>query len=258
MNKQLTVTIQNLTLKSETAEFPGGTVEGLASTFGNVDLQGEVMKRGAFKESVKEFKSGKKGLPLMDNHQLFSSVTAAIGKVIELDETPEGLFFKAFFSTDASAQAVRTRIREGILDSLSIGFSIIKKTLRKDGILELTEVKLREISIVIFPANVLARVAASKRRLVVKGLLAEARDVLDTYKRGRRRRQQRDGMDLDKRLTALEERLQKRVAPKGTVDAPHLPCPAVRVEQDLTKLRGERARQRRVEAQRRYNLSAGM
>ncbi len=157
--------IEGLSLKvhdDDGQRFPGGTVEGLANAFGNVDFQGEVMKRGAFKRTIQAFKASKKGLPLMDNHRIFGGTDAVIGSIIELKETQQGLFFKAFFSSVDAAQAVRTKIREGILNSLSIGFSIIKKNLRKDGILELLEVKLREISIVVFPANELALVSDVK------------------------------------------------------------------------------------------------
>ena len=143
-------------------KFPGGTVEGLANAFGNVDFQGEVMKRGAFKRTIQAFKKAKKGLPLMDNHRIFGGTDAVIGNVIDLKETSEGLFFKAYFSSVPAAQAVRTKIHEGILNSLSIGFSIVKKKLRKDGILELLEVKLREVSVVVFPANELATVSDVK------------------------------------------------------------------------------------------------
>ena len=157
--------IEGLSLKvhnDDGQHFPGGTVEGLANAFNNVDFQGEVIKRGAFKRTIQAFKASKKGLPLMDNHRLFGGTDAVIGSIIELKETPEGLFFRAFFSSVDAAQAVRTKIHEGILNSLSIGFSIIKKKLRKDGILEILEVKLREISVVVFPANELALVSDVK------------------------------------------------------------------------------------------------
>ena len=137
MTNHLTFRIEDLQTKDASDDHPGGTIEGLASTFGNPDLQGDVILPGAFAHSVKRFNAGKLRPPLMDNHRMFDTA-AAIGKIIELKETSKRLFFKAFFSTDATAQAIRTRVREKILDSLSIGFNIPKggDRVRKDGVRE--------------------------------------------------------------------------------------------------------------------------
>ena len=67
--RHLTAKIDDLVTKDESGEFPGGTVQGLASTFGNVDLQGEVIVAGAFAESIQRFNRGELTIPLMDNHK---------------------------------------------------------------------------------------------------------------------------------------------------------------------------------------------
>ncbi len=155
--------LEGMNLKVEKDEnFPGGTVEGFANVFNNVDFQGEVVRPGAFKRTIQAFKRSKKGLPLMDNHRIFGGTDALVGSVLELREESKGLFFKAFFSTVPEAQAIRTKIHEGILHSLSIGFNVVKRKVRKDGIIELLELKLREVSFVIFPANELATVSDVK------------------------------------------------------------------------------------------------
>lgn len=145
-------------------KFPGGTVEGLANAFGNVDFQNERVKPGAFRRTIKAFKATT-GIPFMDNHRIFSGTDAVIGRVIELKEEKAGLFFKAMFSTVTEAQAVRTKVREGVLNSLSIGFNVIKDKVMPDGVRELLEIRLREISIVTFPANELATVSDVKRAI---------------------------------------------------------------------------------------------
>ena len=101
-------------------EFPGGVVEGFASTFDNVDLHGDVIRRGAFAESIGTFKRGQE-IPFVDNHRVMDGTGAVLGSVIHLEETATGLFFKAALSarcTRPKTQAIRkSRVHEGILDS---------------------------------------------------------------------------------------------------------------------------------------------
>jgi HK97 family phage prohead protease len=160
--KQMVVEGMHLKVIMGDKEFPGGTVEGFANAFNNVDFQGEVVKPGAFKRTIQAFKKSKKGLPFMDNHRIFGGTDSVIGRVFELREEKKGLFFKAFFSSSPAAQVVRTKIHEKVLDSLSIGFNIVKRKVRKDGVVELLELKLREVSVVVFPANELATVSDVK------------------------------------------------------------------------------------------------
>ena len=154
------VSLTDITTK-DSSEHPGGEISGLASVFDVVDLQGEIVRAGAFRETVKNFKPAK-GLPLLDNHRLFGGVDAVAGKVFELRETSKGLFFRAFFATDAASQSIRTKIKDGILDSLSIGFNVVKRKVRSDGIVELLTLSLREVSIVFLPANPSAVISGVK------------------------------------------------------------------------------------------------
>ncbi len=163
--KQMLVECMNLKVHTGDEDYPGGTVEGLANAFNNVDFQGEVVKPGAFRRTIKAFRSSRKGLPFMDNHRIFGGTDAIIGRVIELREEKVGLFFKAFFSSSPAAQVVRTKIHEKVLDSLSIGFNVVKRKVLKDGTMELLELKLREVSVVVFPANELATVSDVKQAI---------------------------------------------------------------------------------------------
>ena len=144
-------------------EHPGGTVQGTASVFNNTDLQGEIVKAGAFAQTVKDFNAGKIQIPLLDNHRIFAGTEALVGKVTSLEETSRGLRFKGFFSSVANAQAIRIKLKEKVLSKLSIGFNIVTKKIRADGIVELLTLKLREISFVIFPANERAAVTGVKK-----------------------------------------------------------------------------------------------
>ncbi len=160
--KTKSIRLTDVEMKVDSA-FPGGTIEGLAAHGGNVDQQGERIMPGAFRKTIETFRKSKRILPLLDNHRVMDGTDAVIGRVIELEERKNGsLFFKAFFSGVEAAQAVRQKIKEKVLDSLSIGFHLKDKRTRADRVVELLEIQLREISVTPFPANELATVTGVK------------------------------------------------------------------------------------------------
>ena len=150
-----------------------GFIEGYASTFNNVDKAGEIVLRGAFSETIKEFRAKAVKIPFLDAHRVFGSTEAVIGRIVELKEDAVGLYFKAELSETALAQEVRKKVAEGMLDSLSIGYSIPAggDEMRRDGVRLLKKLALKEISIVTFPANPEARITG------VKGLKGTAENV---------------------------------------------------------------------------------
>ena len=153
----------------------GGFIEGHANVFNVVDRQKEVVLPGAFAESVSLFKKGKLAIPLLDNHRVFAGTDAIVGKVTELREDKIGLYFKARLSETALAQEIRQKLKEGLLDSLSIGYAIAQDEVRRDGVRLLKKLHLREISVVIFPANEDAKVTGVKTdgALLLKARLAQ-------------------------------------------------------------------------------------
>jgi hypothetical protein len=140
----------------------GGEIEGYANVSGVRDRHNEIVMSGAFKDAVAAFKAGKRKIPLMDNHRIFGGTDAVIGKVTELKEDTTGLWFKAVLASTQAAQDVRAKIREGMLDSLSIGYAVLQDEARRDGVRLLKKLDLREISVVVFPANESARITGVK------------------------------------------------------------------------------------------------
>jgi HK97 family phage prohead protease len=129
-----------------------GYIEGYASVFNVVDSYGDTVLPGAFKKTLRErLKNG--SIKLLDQHRT-STTDALIGVIEEAHEDEKGLWFKARFSCTALAQNARIKIKEGILDALSIGYRTIKGEPDKetDGY-KIKEVKLYEISLVIWGAN---------------------------------------------------------------------------------------------------------
>ena len=131
-----------------------GYVEGYASVFGVVDSYDEVVEKGAFSKTIKERVPASR-VKFVDFHNSFRDSDSILGVIVEAEEDEYGLWFKARLSAVQRAQDVRTKIKEGILDALSIGYSVINdriETVDEKQRRYLTEVKLYEISIVSFGA----------------------------------------------------------------------------------------------------------
>ena len=136
-----------------------GTVEGYASTFDNEDLVGDVIVKGAFKKTIKENKDVK----MYYNHDIYFS--PPIGKWTELQEDEKGLFAKGKISQTAQGKDVFTLLRDDVLNRLSIGYEVIKEDIdREKNIRYLKEIRLREISVVDYPANPEAVITSVKNR----------------------------------------------------------------------------------------------
>lgn len=143
------------------------TIEGYASTFGNVDHGNDAVVAGAFQKSLSEI-----GLPmLLWQHKMDEP---PIGNVIEAKEDSKGLWFKAEIPKDQGDPLIK-RISGGLkrraIKSMSIGYKTAKSERRKsDGVRLLRELKLYEISVVNMPMNPLASIDRVKGFVPFQGL----------------------------------------------------------------------------------------
>jgi HK97 family phage prohead protease len=154
-----------------------GTFSGLAAAF-SLDQGGDIIMPGAFKRTLADWKRSKnRKIPLIDTHNYMSGV-ASIGHMTEAAEVSDGLetTFK-FLEDDPTADAIRKRVKAGILSGLSIGYEAVETRQpsdedRRKGVWRyLKEVKLLEVSVVAFPMNVDARIDLAS----VKGFLEDLR-----------------------------------------------------------------------------------
>jgi HK97 family phage prohead protease len=150
-----------LKIVDDGADAPGGFIEGYASVFNNVDLGGDVVVPGAFKKTLKE-RLTRNAIKLVDSHNIHEGTSAVIGVVTDAKEDETGLWFKSRLSMVPRAQEIRTKVREGILDSTSFGYDTVKATDGADGVRYLKELKLYEVSVVIWGMNPLASINAVK------------------------------------------------------------------------------------------------
>jgi HK97 family phage prohead protease len=134
-----------------------GTFDGYASVFGNVDLGGDVIERGAFKEFVKN-----------DDGQvvvLWQHRTDAPIGVAEVSQDDVGLRFKGkLVLEDPNARRAQAHMKAKSVRGMSIGYDVLENGARmmSSGVRALTGLKLWEISLVTFGMNPLAGVAGVK------------------------------------------------------------------------------------------------
>jgi hypothetical protein len=137
-----------------------GTFSGYACLFDSVDLGEDMILQGAFRRSLRE--RGPAGIKLLFQHD----PGQPIGVWLEMVEDARGLFVRGrLMSEVARAREVLALMRAGALDGLSIGFRTVKGVRDPStGVRRLEEIDLWEISIVTFPMQPEARVAAVKAR----------------------------------------------------------------------------------------------
>lgn len=147
-----------------------GEVEGFASVFGNVDLEGDVVMPGAFRKTISDWKHASQPMPLIADHQL--DTDGVIGSVVDLAERARGqlagLWFKARFARTQKAQDVRQNVLDGHIRGTSFTYEPIRwrpgtgsiggKAVRRF----LDELRAWEITLSPFPVNQLAGVTDAK------------------------------------------------------------------------------------------------
>lgn len=124
----------------------GLRIEGYASLFGRVDLSGDVVRRGAFARSLAE-------APAETVRMLFQHDAAEpIGVWNEIFEDHIGLFVRGrMLPAGARGRAAARLVLSRAVDGLSIGYRARRVMKRDDGVRELLDLELWEISVVTFP-----------------------------------------------------------------------------------------------------------
>lgn len=147
-------------IKAEEGET--GVFSGMASTFGNKDLVGDIIERGAFTKSLKRRSAEK--IKMLWQHM----ADEPIGVWESMEETDRGLKVKGRLLVDQMvplADKAFSLMRAKAIDALSIGFRIPDGGAtfdREKNIRRIHEIDLLEVSAVTFPANPRARIGAVK------------------------------------------------------------------------------------------------
>lgn len=137
-----------------------GTFEGYAAVFGNVDIGYDLLEKGAFTKTLEDRPA--KQVKLLYQHDRHRP----IGVIKELKQDSKGLWVKGKLNVNTALGAeVKSNMKEGVLDSLSIGYRATKfEYVEKNKMIvrQLKEVELWEVSVVTFPANPKATIRSIK------------------------------------------------------------------------------------------------
>jgi HK97 family phage prohead protease len=128
------------------------TFEGLAATY-DLDLGGDIIHPGAFAKTLALWKSGAFAVPLIDNHGYSSAIRNVVGSMVEAEEQEKGLWAKFEVDEDADGDKLIRHITRKRINGLSIGYEAVAPERDDIGIRHLKEVKLFEVSAVIWPMN---------------------------------------------------------------------------------------------------------
>lgn len=147
-----------------------GEFTGYGAVFGNEDAYGDVIQKGAFKQTIKEWKEKDLLPPLLLNHggwAISSDDLLPVGAWLSMREDDKGLLMKGKIDpldTD-KGKTIYTSLKNKSLNGLSIGFMIrefVNGTRAGEPRRTLTNIDLWEVSAVTFPANDKARVSDVK------------------------------------------------------------------------------------------------
>ncbi len=144
-----------------------GLLSGYASVFGNEDLCGDIIAKGAFKKSLSAAKKAGRMPAMLWQHD----TREPIGVWDKFEEDDHGLMAngRLVLETQRGAEAYAL-LKAGAIRGLSIGFNTINSKIDADTKQRtLTEIDLWETSLVTFPANPQAMVGS------VRGALNEGR-----------------------------------------------------------------------------------
>lgn len=198
-NQTLTVKFQHATADELKAldDAPEGFIAGWAST-ANMDSYEDIVVAGAFDESIAtrglSSKENPKGVKLLLNHD---SRTPA-GRITKLEMRDGKLWIEAQLNLAVGFVKDFYELAKDAGMNFSVGFSIVESVWKKDASIskyeyrEITKADLREVSLVMFPANEdcemiavksddnadpVETVAAFEKMLMSRGLVSSRNDA---------------------------------------------------------------------------------
>jgi len=145
--------MQRLTLKAASTVTDLGRFSTIAATW-SVDRGGDQIRRGAFAKTVARWQHSGKKIPVHWNHS--GEAADVIGWVdpSSMREGDEGLYVKGQLDLEDSETAREAwRSMKNNSVALSFGYLATKSRDREDGVRELLEIDLFEVSIVAVPMN---------------------------------------------------------------------------------------------------------
>lgn len=136
-----------------------GTFEAVVAVFGNVDSYGDVILKGAFLDTLKEWEDSGYPIPVMWSHDK-DDPYSHLGTVVEAKETDAGLWVKAQIDMEHNPKAAQVYrlLKGGRVKEFSFAFSYDPQDVnpvKRDGmeIRELSKLKVYEVGPTLVGAN---------------------------------------------------------------------------------------------------------
>lgn len=169
-------------LKADAQTATTGEFTGYASVFDNVDSYGDIVRKGAFIETLADWSSKEnRKIPLLYGHDM-SDPNNNIGMVIEAEEDDHGLKVRCQIDLEGgNGPQVYRLVKGGRLGEMSFAYDVMDAgQVTEDGETynELRVLKLYEVSLVPIGANPQTELLDIKSRYTKSDLLA-ARDLID-------------------------------------------------------------------------------
>ena len=140
---------KSLQIKDADVNLEQRIIRAYASTF-DLDQGNDIIHPGAFKKTISE---------RLDRVKVLRNHSDLIGRPISAIEDGKGLLTESYIGKHDLGEETLMLAKDGILDSLSIGYSVPSGKSNYSGdIRNIHEVKLFEWSVVDFPMNEAARI----------------------------------------------------------------------------------------------------
>ena len=127
------------------ADEKAGVIKGYASVFDNKDSDNDIIRKGSYRKTISE--NGQR-VKYLYQHDM----DKPLGKMSLLEEDDKGLIFESKIAKTTLGKDVIELIKSGVITENSVGILPIQKEM-VDGVRNITEVKLYEISAVTLAAN---------------------------------------------------------------------------------------------------------
>ena len=173
---------RDIPLEVKSVDAQAHTFRGLAAAW-SLDLGNDVIHKGAFERTLDHWRGAKRRPVYLLNGHKAGDVLDVVGKMTDAAETADGLDTTwEFVPDDPTAEAAFKRVAGGFVTGLSIGYTPINPEFEttKEGkrIRHLKEVRLHEVSLVVFPMNEDARIDTASVKT-----LAQWQDMNDEEQR---------------------------------------------------------------------------
>jgi len=134
-----------LQFKAEDVDGDNRIISGYASTY-DLDQGGDIIIRGAFQKTLETNAKRVKVLWQHDSRM-------PIGRPQKMQEDERGLYVESYIAKTRQGDEALELAREGIIDSMSIGYMVDESEYKDDGVRVISQLSLMEYSLVTWPMN---------------------------------------------------------------------------------------------------------